>query len=321
MIIRSDFKYNNIEINNFRQPNIVIDHTISIKLDQDDNSLYVKINEIDYRLDIYERLIENSQDMRLIKLDDVKIYEPSFLTFDSISRKYVTNRSTLFEIPSQDFSKIINSKMKGNKIVLSVECTIKCEIYKSQNGYFLLKTIGLFDNKFMYRDQNTNRITLTDEEISILIKGNRYTEIIKLNISLEKEFAINDSLRNAIEQLKSASKGFEDGNYYTVLVNSRNAIFNYLTEYNTNRKRRVIKQEIKDIYLSNTPEKLTKFYEDIFHEIERMTSSISGLLSKFIHTDSDKVIQRPLIADLELIYFSICLLIRYLTKLTNSKII
>jgi hypothetical protein len=174
LTFRFDVIYDNLDINNFRQPNIVINHIILIKSDQNDRSLYVKINSIDYKLEIHERLIENLQDIPLIKLDDVMIYESSFLELDYTNQHYMTTRSVMFEIPSQEFNKIINSRMRRNKIVLSLQCKIKYEIYKYQDGNFLLKKINKFDNKFMHQNQNSNRIILSDEESSTLIKDNEF---------------------------------------------------------------------------------------------------------------------------------------------------
>lgn len=227
----------------------------------------------------------------------------------------------MFEIPPYDFNKIINIKMKGNKVVLKLECSLKCEIYQYYNSYYYLKNIRLFDRKFMHQDQTINRIILSEQEISQLIKDNKYKEIFKTNIRLDTQSASNNLLKNAINQLELASKGFEEGNYHKILVSSRNAIFNHLTEIdssNSKQPKRIIKKEIKELYLSNAPEDLVNFYEDVLYNVERMLVSISGLLSKFIHTDIDKIKQISRIEDLELIYFSTCLLTKYLTNLTNS---
>jgi hypothetical protein len=134
------------------------------------------------------------------------------------------------------------------------------------------------------------------------------SERILLEIPLTDESSDLD-LAQAMKNLRLAAEGFKEGNYYQILINTRNAVFNHLTEkiQGSNSQARILKPNIVNLCLSKCPEYDMKIYKEILKEIGAVTVSLVNILSQFIHKDQDNIIKIPLENDLEVIYYSISL--------------
>jgi hypothetical protein len=126
-------------------------------------------------------------------------------------------------------------------------------------------------------------------------------------------------LVNALKNLQVAAEGYKEGNYEKILINSRNAIYNDLTELrsqSSSKKERVLKTAIAAACMAKCPANDKKIYEDVLKEMGKVLASLVRILSKFIHLDQVKIIRVPFGNDLEVIFFSLSLTVRYLTKLS-----
>ncbi|MGI0051751.1 MAG: hypothetical protein ACRD8K_08445 [Nitrososphaeraceae archaeon] len=309
-----DLIFKSLEVDKFQLPNIKINYRLYLK-NNGNNNLYVKINYIKYRTEIFEELKANRLENDLIDLGDIF----SFVTYFFEVSKPI-DLSIVLKIPYNDFRNIIKSRLMGNQILFKIDCIINYETYlKTANG-FILQDFGenskfLHDNNFQYR------IKPTESELLRVIQQNKYTEILNIEIPFQHDIVNNDSLNKAINELKFASEGLMKGNYESLLLHSRNAVINHLTRLVNNKdsqnKKRILKEEILNDCLKTTPENLKPFYTNILEQVEKMISNLVQILSKFIHEETGKILMRPLNEDMELIFFSLCLICRYLLKIIN----
>jgi hypothetical protein len=234
--------------------------------------------------------------------------------FESIES---VDRAVLIRIREGDFNKLLQSRMVKNKIYLHITCKVDYEQYLHIDDYYRLQMCGRYPDTPMLGLDGTDTVSLTEEEMSTIVTKNRYTEWILLEIPLKDESS-NSDLTEAMKGLRLAAEGFKEGNYYQILINARNAVFNHLTEkiQGSISQVRILKSDIVNSCLSKCPEYDRKIYTEILKEMGAVIVSLVNILSQFIHKDQDKIIKIPLENDLEVIYFSIALIVRYLSRLT-----
>jgi hypothetical protein len=292
--------------------NFVINH----KLDWSHNieeETYFKIDGIEYDVHFKEVLKENGNTQKLFT---VRGSYSSVMSF--FKRTDFAHRAILIRLRKTDFEELIRSRTVKNKIFLQITCKIDYEQIQLSNGTYYLQKCERYADTFMKTQNNDSDILLSDNQVSLILSGNRFTERIILELPLEKSSS-NSDLASAIENLHLASQGYTEGNYEKVLINTRNAIYNDLTELMTKgskNQERILKESIRIACLDKCPDSDKRIYDDVLKETGKIAASLARILSKFIHKDQDIVIKAPFWNDLELIHFSLSLVIRYLSKLT-----
>jgi hypothetical protein len=279
--------------NDFLNVNIIHKIEWASKIPDD---TYFKINGIEYDVDFIELLKENKVEKRMFTVRGS--YSPIVSFFN---RMEDANRSILLRIRETDFNKLVNTRMAKNEILLQVTCRVDYEQFLLNHDFYLLQKCDRHADIFMKTLDGNNRISLTDEQASVILSVNRYTERIMLELPLYEE-PLNNDLTNALKSLQLAIEGFKEGNYERILINTRNAVYNDITELRqvSKRKERVLKVNIITACLLKCPASDKKIYEEVLKEVSKVLASLVRVLSKFIHMDQGYVIKIPLFNDLEL---------------------
>ena len=218
-------RFKEIEVRPDDLLNIVITHKTEWASKIPDNTFF-KINGIEYNVDFMELLKENKVENRIFTVRGS--YSPTMSFF---GRMESADRSILVRIRESDFSELIRTRMAKNEILLRVTCKIDYEQFLYSNDCYLLQKCERFADTFIGTSTDNNRITLSDAQFSMILSENRYTERIILELPLEEE-PLNADLQKVLNSLRLAVEGFKEGNYENVLINTRNAVYNDLTELN-----------------------------------------------------------------------------------------
>lgn len=311
-----DLNYKDLDVNEDETPNIIIHHTVATKTKQKD--LFIKINGIEYNVEINEILKNNGNENPLISLGKTYSY---FISFFAINES--TNRSVSIKLPINKFTKFVNSKLINGKFLFKISCIISYEIYFHRDDYYYLRAVKQSPSIFMHSSQLDYRVEPSNEQISLIIEKNKYTGKLQTELPLLDEPINNQSLADAIENLKLAAEGFIEGNFSSIILNTRNAIANNLTELDNpnspKKKRTILKRRIKEACLSNVPAKDKDDYKDILNHVGNVAASLLKIIHKYAHENQNTIRMRPLHADLELIYFSASIVAKYLTILNNTE--
>ena len=301
----------------FESLDLVIYHTIETNQKCDD--LFLKINGIEYNIEIMEIIKSNQNENSIINLDKTYSHRISFF-----SSSESAERAVLIKFPDNKFTKLVNSNLINGKFRFKILCQIDYEIYHLVNGYYYLKHVSRSALTFIQSLGNKYRIEPSDDQISLIINKNKYATKLGMNLSLLDEPQNNQSLGDAIDNLKLAAQGFIEGDFNTVILNTRNALANSLTEMikinSSSNRERVLKNKIKEACLLNIPTKDITDYKDILKHVGDVASSLLRINHKYAHENEDTIKKRPLYADLEMLYFSTSLITNYLTRLNNGKL-
>lgn len=312
-----NFNYKDLNVQQDEVTNMIIIHSIATKVKQDD--LFIKINGIEYDVEINEILKSNSNENLVADLGSTYSQFVSFF-----SSKDSVDRSVLVKFPKDNFTKFVNSRLINGKFLFKISCVVDYEIYFYQNGYYYLKNIKRSPPTFIHDSNYEYRVQPTDEQISSAIEKNKYTNKLTIELPSLDEPRNNHELGSAIENLKLAAQGFVEGNFNSIILNTRNAINNNLTKLEdipkSPNKKRMLKDDIVESCLSHVPAKYKDDYNEILKYIGSITASLSSITSKYIHENQNTIRMRPLHADLELLYFSALLITKYLTSLNNIKL-
>jgi hypothetical protein len=303
--------YEDLDVQVDEDRNMVIHHKIKTKTGLDNH--FIKINGIEYHVEINEILRSNDTENLLINLGKTYSHVHSFLSTHSSA-----NRSLLLKFPINKFSKIIESRLINGKFSFKIDCITYYETYVFSRGYYYLKHVGQSPPTNMHSPQDGFRIKPTDDQISSIIRKNNYTNLLRTDLELLDQPIKNQPLSDAVNTLKLAAKGYIEGDFNTVILNVRNALLNDLTEKVDQKN--VLKTIIKDACLSKTPTKDKDDYKEILKSVGHILASLLSINNKYAHENQNTIRMRPLHADLELLYFSAALLTKYLTSLNNNKI-
>jgi hypothetical protein len=171
---------------------------------------------------------------------------------------------------------------------------------------------------------NISPITFSTEEVNELMKELKYAEFIRFDVPVplipDAPFEI---LRKSASELKNVENAIARGQYFEALNTSRNIIMNNLTdpltkeveEREKDRKKRVLKEEIREYVLKTVPDSSKNIYEEILKGIENTLLSNLAHIHKFIHEETGKLINAPLPEDVEYVYFILLSTLRYLSQL------
>jgi hypothetical protein len=122
--------------------------------------------------------------------------------------------------------------------------------------------------------------------------------------------------------MMSQKQGLIEGNFNSVILNTRNALSNSLTEKvdaSPTEKKSALKKVIKEACLSNIPAKDKDDYKEILYYVGSILASLLSINHKYAHENQTTITMRPLHADLELLYFSASMFTKYLTTMNNGK--
>jgi hypothetical protein len=308
-----DLTYKDLDVQVDEDPNMVIHHTIKTKTRPDNH--YIKINGIEYDVEMYEILEKNRAEIRLFRLNKAYSHVCSFFPM-SISQPVV--RSILLKFPTNKFSRIIESSLINGEFLFKIDCIMDYEIYFYNQGTYYLKQVAKSTPTVILGPQGDFRIKPTDDQISSIIRKNKYTDLLRTDLALFNEPINNQSLSDAVNNLKLAAKGYIEGDFNTVIINVRNALANNLTKKVPGQN--PLNTTIKDACLLKIATKDKDDYKEILNHVGNILASLLSMNHKYAHENQDTIKMRPLHADLELLYFSASLLTKYLTRLNNNKI-
>jgi hypothetical protein len=158
--------FRKLDVQADEDPNIVIHHTIKAKTREDNP--FIKINGIEYDV----RILNNDTDNELINLGKTYSHVDSFFSTHSPA-----DRSVLLKIPINKFSKIMESRLINGNFLFKIDCMMDYEIYFYSEGCYYLKQVRQSPRTFIHSPEIDYRIRPTDDQISSIIKKNKYTNI------------------------------------------------------------------------------------------------------------------------------------------------
>jgi hypothetical protein len=126
LLIDFELTYKDLDVKPDENPNMIINHTI--KATNPDNH-FIKIYGIEYDVEIVESNTENV----LINLG--KTYSP-YVSF--LSTQSSANRSVLLKFPINEFTKIVDCKLRNVKFLFKINCAMHYEVYY-QRGTTILR--------------------------------------------------------------------------------------------------------------------------------------------------------------------------------------
>jgi hypothetical protein len=91
-----------------------------------------------------------------------------------------------------------------------------------------LKDVRRSPQTLVHSSEHKFRVQPTDDEISLIISKNKYTRKLGTEQSLLDKPKNNQQLTSAVENLKLAARGFIEGNFSSIILNTRNALINSL---------------------------------------------------------------------------------------------
>jgi hypothetical protein len=313
--IEFDLSYKGLDVRVDETPNIIINHSIATNIEQED--LFIKINGIKYIFEIYEILKSNGNESLLIDLGNTYSH---FISFFQGNRS--TNRSVLMKLTTNNLAKLVNSGLIDNKLLFKIAGKIDYEVYSYHHGSYCLKDIKRSPYTYIHDLEREHRVNPSEEQVSLVIEKNKYTSKLRTEFPLGDEPINNQSLSSAIENLKLAAQGLIEGNFNSVIFNTRNALSNSLIEKvnaSPTEKKSALKKDIKEACLLNIPAKDKDDYKEILNHVGSILASLLSINHKYAHENQNTITMRPLHADLELLYFSASVLTKYLTTLNNGK--
>jgi hypothetical protein len=116
------------------------------------------------------------------------------------------------------------------------------------------------------------RIRPTNDQISLLIRENKYTDILRTDLALLDIPIDNQSLSDAVNNLKLDAEGYIEGDFNTVIINVRNASANNLIEKVGGKNR--LKENIKDACLLKIATKDKDDYKEILNYVGNILASL-----------------------------------------------
>jgi hypothetical protein len=221
------------------------------------------------------------------------------------------------KFPINKFCKFTKSRLINGKFSFKIVCIIDYEIYFYDGSHYYITQVAQSPPTVMHDRQSDNSIIPTDDQISSIIRENKYTNVLRTDLELLDEPINNRSLNGAVNNLKLAAEGYIKGNFNTVIINVRNALANNLIEKVDAKN--VLNTIIEGACLSKIPTRDKDDYKEILNFIGKILASLLKINHMYAHENQNDIRMRPLHADLELLYFSAALLTKYLTTLNNNN--
>jgi hypothetical protein len=306
-------EYDNLEIekSDLDEPLVKLNYKLNLESGNKATDLYIDIESIKY----FVKLQSSDSDCSSF-VNELSIGESS-----SPKRLFVkvgTPEPVFFYFPlrTKVLSKVTDIMMKSRLVVLQISAEIYGKVYQFQNSFYNLKDI--LKRLEPIKHHHLHQIILPNQDIHRLIKDAEYPQKLKIEIPLYNYNPnVNSSINGAVSSLQSASKELEKGNFHGVLINTRNAITNHLTELieeKENKRIRILKKQLKSDFLDRAPTDAYKIYENTIDSLEKGLGSTLDIINKFVHEDNNKLKMIPMHEDLELTYFSVVLITSYLAR-------
>jgi hypothetical protein len=262
--------------------------------------------------------------------------EFTLLLTRNLDTQYTFHSSMISDINSIDTSIVLNFSnevlldiieyyIAGNRIEIKINATIEYELLDNQNNHFIIRIPRGIHASYIHDDKRSASILLNSDMIDDIINKNEAKITIPITIPLPKLESKISELSKAITNLQKVSTNYTSGSFGDFLINIRNIVLNDLTELATDPNNpknsiRVLKKQIVSECIDPIPLELQGDYEKIVNNVGKMTTELLKNIHTFVHENNDKILRYPFAGDMELMYYSICLIIRYLHRISNNNL-
>ena len=290
-----------IEKSDLYEPRVKLNYEIKTEYSGSSN-IQLEIQIIKYRIILESSDPSYTDFTQELDLGESYTYIPMFIKI-GIDKEV----SLYFNIPTKALRKILDLLTKGRTIVLKIPTEIHGKIYQIQNTELVFnQAIG---GKTEYiRHNHPTRIILPNQDVEKLIKDSEYPQILRIDVPLyDYDPKINGLIKGAFSCLQSGADEFEKGNIRGVLVDTRNAVTNHLTQIvnEKNKKKRVLNIALKNDFLARAPTNAHNIYKNVIDNLQNELLAALEIIHKFVHEESDKLKMMPMREDLELTYYSV----------------
>ena len=223
-----------IEKSNLYEPRVKLNYEIKTEYSGSSN-IQLEIQIIKYRIILESSDPSYTDFTQEFDLGESYTYIPMFIKI-GIDKEV----SLYFNIPTKALRKILDLLTKGRTIVLKIPTEIHGKIYQIQNTELVFNQAIGGKTEYIRHDHPT-RIILPNQDVEKLIKDSEYPQILRIDVPLyDYDPKINGLIKGAFSCLQSTDE-FEKGNIRGVLVDTRNAVTNHLTQIvnEKNKKKRV----------------------------------------------------------------------------------
>jgi hypothetical protein len=254
-----------------------------------------------------------------------------------VSSVYQPNSAVSADIPievnSELIERMLDLRAEVKVVGLLIDAKIVYHVYQKASlpnipgPTLLLNKISQWPchvRKTMPDGEIIEKILFSSEEFASIIKGIKHVEVIRIEIPLSTQGSItNVYLRKAADLMLASGRAIEKGNNEAVLLNTRNAILNQLTELATvtGKAERHVRLTIKQEVLQNAPAEALNMYREVLERVEDQLLAALQIIHKFVHEDTGRLKLTPLNDDIEYVYFNVALIIKYLSKQLQRHII
>lgn len=220
---------------------------------------------------------------------------------------------------------VLTHQICGHKIEIKIKTTIEYELLEKTSSNFVLTYPSGTHPSYIHDNDHSYGVLLNSNIVTDIIKSNGACVTIPISIPLPLLEGNNSSLSKALSYLETVAANYTEGKIGDFLINIRNVILNDLTELshdpnNPGRDIRLLKKEIVDQCINRIPIESQKDYEKIIANVGKMTTDLLKNVHIFVHETTTEFLKWPYAGDMELMYFSVCLIIRYLHRITSDEL-
>lgn len=319
-----DLSFDRLDFENLRKPNIQIFYKITCNNGKEfrDND-FIKINNITFTTTI-TFLTKEYSTIEQLTLSDEYLHESYFSQLINMN----IDANITIHFSREILDKIIYRNFNENKIELKIKVGMEFEFLQKNGNYYNLTNPYSSLSPYIHDSQREYGILLSEDLVTEIVAKNHGTEIISISIPIPmQEKCRIASLQNALVNLQLACEAYSKGNKGDFIINIRNTILNNLTELTNNSpgkskgnsptKKRILKQDIIEECLKQIPTSDLGSYKNILTNVSNIIRDLLKNINTFVHEDTGKIIKWPYPADMELIYFTTCLIIRYLFNISS----
>lgn len=303
-------EYNNLDVekSDLDQPLVRLNYKLRTESNMNVSGLYVDIQSIKYRVTIQSSDSNSSSFLTELSFGEFYSPKPIFVKIGTVQDVFF-----YFNLSTKAVGKIIDISTKGRVVVLQIPVEIYGKVYRLQQDRYLTLDNIVYGITEHIKHGNHLRIVMPNQDVQRLIKDAEYAQKLRIDILLYNyNPSVNPLIKSAVNSLQSAAEEFEKGNVRGVLIETRNAVTNHLTDVVD--KKRVLKSQLRDGFLAQAPTDADNIYKNVIDNLQDELLSVLEIIHKFIHEDSDKLRMIPMREDLELTYYSVALIISYLAR-------
>lgn len=316
-----DLVFKECRVDSVNRPNIWVFFEIRCTNSQEFKSNeYVKLGPIKYE-GVLNFLNEN---LGIISTDDIVTQYSHTYQMPALDGKLIQS-SIVLKFSNEILNDVLTHHICGHKIEMKIKATIEYELLEKTNINFILKfPIGTHPS-YIHDNVRSGGVLLNSDIISDIIRSNGASVTIPISIPIPILEESNSSLSRALSHLQTVTASYTGGKIGEFLINIRNVVLNDLTELspdpnNPGRDLRLLNKEIIDQCISRIPVEGRKDYEKIIANVGKMTTDLLRNIHIFVHENTTEILRWPYAGDLEIMYFSVCLIIRYLHRITSDEL-